>query len=357
MEFDIARITVVIPSYQPDEKLKKTFSGLAEAGFTDILVVDDGGGERFAPVFDELKRDPRCTLLVHEINRGKGAALKTAFSYLRDHRPDSLGCVTADGDGQHLPEDVLACAKRMCETDACVLGVRDFSLPEVPKRSRAGNRITSLVFRLFCGMKISDTQTGLRAFPRRYYSELLTVSGDRYEYETNMLLSAKRMEMPIKEEPISTVYIDENRASHFHPFRDSVRIYSFILKYCLSSVASALVDLIAFYLLFYFFGAQLGRTAVLVCTFGARVVSAFVNFLINRGVVFRGGAERRFGITLARYFLLAVCLILCSTGLVSLLKILFGTEHPLLLTFFKMIVDTVLFLCSFRIQKNWVFRD
>lgn len=357
MNFDLNRITVVIPSYQPDEKLKKTFSSLREAGFTDILIVDDGGGERFAPVFDELKRDSACTLLTHGVNRGKGAALKTAFAYLSESRPDSLGCVTADGDGQHLAGDVLACAKRMCETDSCVLGARDFSLPGVPRRSRMGNRITSAVFRLFCGMKISDTQTGLRAFPSRYYGALLTVEGERYDYETNMLLSAKRMKMPLTEQPIATVYIDENRASHFHPVRDSVRIYSFILKYCLSSVVSAAVDLIAFYLLFLFFGAKLGLAAVLVCTFGARVISAFVNFLINRGLVFRNGTERRFAVTLARYFLLAVCLILCSTGAVELLKLLFGTELPLLVTFFKMIADTVLFLCSFRIQKNWVFRD
>ena len=173
-------VTVVIPSLNPDEKLAGVVRDLIQIGFDDIILVNDGSCTEYTANFP--KDLPECTLLIHEVNRGKGAAMKTAFRYLleRDKRTD--GVITVDGDGQHKASDVLACARAMQETRGVVLGVRDFDLPDVPPRSRMGNKITSLVFRLFCGIKISDTQTGLRAIPLEYLPAMLEVSGDRYEY-------------------------------------------------------------------------------------------------------------------------------------------------------------------------------
>ena len=75
------QITVLIPAYKPDEKMLTTLDELVKAGFTDILVVNDGSGEEFETIFEEVKKMPQCTLLVHPENKGKGAALKTAFRY------------------------------------------------------------------------------------------------------------------------------------------------------------------------------------------------------------------------------------------------------------------------------------
>ena len=108
---DFAHVTVVLPSLNPDEKLQKTVASLLAAGFTDLVLVNDGSREdtlRFFP-----KEDEHITVLRHEVNRGKGAALKTAFRYVLEHRPDSPGVVTADGDGQHRAEDVRRCAEAM----------------------------------------------------------------------------------------------------------------------------------------------------------------------------------------------------------------------------------------------------
>ena len=282
---DFYSIPVVIPSYNPDEKLAQTVLGLKNAGFRDIIVIDDGSSAETKKNFPEP--GDGVTVLRHEVNRGKGAGLKTAFRYILENRPDAAGCVTADGDGQHRTEDIAACAKAMLsEKDRVILGARDFSLPHVPERSKKGNRITSRVFRLLFGMKITDTQTGLRAIPRKYLAPFIRVSGDRYEYETNMLLSMKRDSIPFSEVKIDTVYIDDNQTSHFRPVRDSIRIYGLILSFVLSSVISFLIDtgLFTLFNIFLFSWNEYSYAISLVC---ARVISSSANYMINRRVVFQ----------------------------------------------------------------------
>ena len=114
-----------------------------------------------------------ATVLTHPANRGKGAALKTAFTWFLENRPDGLGVVTVDGDNQHHPADTRACCEHMMKTGHAVLGCRDFNQEDVPARSSFGNKTTSLIFKIFVGMTISDTQTGLRALPRKVLEELV----------------------------------------------------------------------------------------------------------------------------------------------------------------------------------------
>ncbi len=349
------KISIIIPAYKPDEKLLSTLRSVAEAGFTDLLVVDDGSGEEFAPLFAQAGQLPGVTLLRHPVNRGKGAALKTALTFFKNHRPDYAGAVAADADGQHLAEDILAVAKKMKETGHLTLGCRDFSKTDVPWRSRFGNRITIGVFRLFFGMKISDTQTGLRGFPRSALEALLAIPGERYEYETNMLFAISRNRLPFEEVTIHTVYIEENASSHFRPVVDSMRIYGLILKYLFSSVAASVVDGLAFFLLkFFTFLEVLPIPLTFTAAFLARAISSLVNFLINAKVVFGEKASVR---SLVRYYTLVVIQIcisaLCVYGLEHLLVI----RSALLATLIKLVVDAILFFFSFRIQHKWVFND
>ena len=350
--------TLIIPSLDPDEKLSQTvFSAIAE-GVDDIILVDDGSSGDNRHIFTELETTlPQVTLLTHEKNLGKGAALKTAFTYFLKNRTGRDGVVTADGDGQHRIEDIIACAREMTRGEkAVVLGCRNFDLAGVPAKSRLGNKITSLVFRLFFGMKLSDTQTGLRAVPTQYVSSLMEAKGTRYEYETNMLLLMGQNQIPYREVKIETVYFDHNNASHFRPVRDSIRVYGLVVKYAANSLASSVVDLLMFYLFGQFVFVGGGRRAVLLSTVGARVISSVVNFAMNRQFVF----ESRSGMVQAfiRYVCLAVPVMLVSWLTVYSLSTLAGSGIGQAgRTLLKAPVDTVLFLISFRVQRRWVFAE
>lgn len=351
-------VSVIIPAYKPDQKLINTLNDLIESGFSDILVVDDGSGDAFAPIFSQVITLPQCTLLRHPVNRGKGAALKTAMTFFLDNRRSQIGVVTADADGQHLAKDIAAAADAMQNNRSIVFGVRDFSDPKVPPRSKAGNKITIGVFRLFFGMKLHDTQTGLRAFPRELLPEIMQAKGDRYEFETEMLFVIKKHKLPFTEVGISTVYLENNQSSHFRVVRDSLRIYSLILKYLFSSVGAAIVDEGAFFLFKKLFGSVsllLGfLPTTFLAAFLARVISSLINYLVNAKVVFDGQTTRR---TLLRYYILAAAQILVSAAVVFLFEHLLSVSSALLSTLIKIVVDTVLFFFSFRIQHIWVFND
>ena len=367
----LSKISVIVPSLNPDEKLKNTINSLLEVGFSDIICVNDGSREDCLCYFPTPSEN--ITLLTHEVNRGKGAALKTAIEYILNNRPDSIGAVTVDGDGQHAAKDVLECALEMADKDEfIILGCRDFSKENVPARSRFGNRITSGVFKILCGMKISDTQTGLRAFPSVYYKDMLEVSGDRFEYETNMLLEMKARKIPYSEVKIETVYIEENKTSHFRPFKDSYRIYSLIFKftfgqffkYMLGSALSVVLDYAIMYLLLLLFAKQFdidyevktasATVATFVSCVIARIFSSLANYTFNRKAVFPSDMPVKKSIL--RYYCLAVPVLIISSTLTSWLKNLSFINSAFLIVVLKFIIDMVLFVANYFIQKKWVFK-
>ena len=356
----LSDVSVVLPSLDPDEKLDAVINGLLEYGFTDIILVNDGSKPENLPRFQRAADTHKeVHLLHHEINRGKGAALKTAFAWFLENRPDGKGVVTVDGDNQHHPEDTRRCTQRMLETGKVILGCRDFYQPDVPKRSRFGNHTTSAVMKLFCGMTISDTQTGLRAIPRSAVERFMTVSGDRFEYETNMLLAMKTMSIPYEEVKIRTVYIEENKSSHFHVIKDSWRIYKLILahffRYTVSSLVSACVDAGMFAILDKALRAASVVVHDTVPYVGARVVSSLLNFFLNKKVVFQ--SEEKTGKAMLKYYLLAVpqmaAQMLLTNGVYHLLGI--SETAGGLRTLWYVIVMVCLYFISYTIQQRWVF--
>jgi hypothetical protein len=219
---------VLIPAYCPDRRLPSFVRSLSESGLTP-LITDDGSPQEYESIFEECRK--RAEVLRHDTNRGKGAALKTMLAWLMEHETQEYAAVTADADGQHALSDVIRCVDAAVSHPSClVLGVRDFSGPDVPEKSRTGNQVTAAAFRFITGRSLSDTQTGLRAFHCSLAEDLYQTKGDRYEYEMNVLLELVRRDVPILEMEIETIYIDNNSSSHFKPVRDSFRIYGQILK-------------------------------------------------------------------------------------------------------------------------------
>lgn len=352
--FSYLEIPVIIPSYEPDEKLITLLRALQAVGIRHVVVVDDGSSKAYAHLFEQAAAMENCTVLYHAVNLGKGRALKTAFNYcLREFR-EAPGCVTADSDGQHTPADIVACMQALLEhPESLILGCRNFDGPEVPARSSFGNKCTRQVFRYLLGLSVSDTQTGLRAIPASFMEKLMQVRGERFEYETNMLIETKDLNISIVEVPVKTVYIEENKTSHFNPVKDSLRIYLVFGKFLFSSLSSSVLDL----LLFQMFcvmqqraaGSLMGIPYIVAATVCARVISAIYNFLINYRVVFKSRAG--VAATIGKYALLAVCQMACSAFLVNALYGLIGGAEVVV----KMPVDILLFFISFAIQREFVY--
>lgn len=358
MKLDPTNAVILIPSLEPDDRLPAYAAALLEKGFTRLVIVDDGSSEKYQPIFERLAVMEGVTVLHHKANRGKGAALKTGYAYIRQCMADAVGVITADADGQHTVDDCWKLAQALCQgKDEMYLGSRDFSLNNVPPKSRFGNKITSLVFKLFYGQWLPDTQTGLRAFPAQRLDFMQQVSGDRFEYEMNVLIACARAGMPMVPITIETIYENENAGTHFHPIRDSYRIYKVILgnfiKFIGSSIVSFLIDNGVFTLLdqLFFKDTFLGRVAL--STILARCVSAPCNFLMNRSLVFKvkGDTSK----TALRYALLCVGIMLCSSGMLSVLSAL--GMPKVLDTVAKIIIDMLLYLVSYRVQNKWVFQE
>ena len=352
-------IAVVICALDPDERMVELVRGLRNKGFERIILVDDGSEIKNRVYFKTCKEELGCKLIRHVLNFGKGIAIKSAFNHLLENCPDIAGAVTADCDGQHTVEDIDTCAKLAYEhPDELILGCRSFDDKEIPFRSRFGNKCTKIVLKALSGLKVSDTQTGLRGMSMKLIREhFARTKGERYEYEMNMLLEAKDYRIPVREFPIQTIYIRKNETSHFNPFRDSIRIYKVFIKFMLSSFSSFLIDILMYWLLGYILRpfiqdeTLIWGVSVLIITRTvlARVVSSIYNFLINKNMVFK--SRSKVPSVAVKYYILAVIQLTVSALLVNyaLLFIPYSTIR-------KVIIDTLLFVISFMIQREWVFK-
>ena len=349
---------ILIPSLEPDEKLPAYIRKLKEGGFAHIVVVDDGSGEAYRPVFDSVDAVEDTVVLRHEVNKGKGVALKTGYRYIMENLPDISGVITADADGQHTVKDCLRLAEQLKQgTRALYLGSRDFNLESIPPKSRSGNKITSRIFKLLYGQYLPDTQTGLRAFRREELPFMLDVEGERYEYEMKVLIACSRAKIPMIPVEIETIYENNNEGTHFHPIRDSWRIYKVIFgsffKFMASSLSCWAVDQGLFNLLnVVVFGNEAKKSAsiILLSTVIARVISATMNYLINRNIVFNGRGDARK--SFLRYIVVCAGIMLLSAAGTWFLGLI-GLSSAVA----KLITDLVLYFVSYRVQERWVFKE
>lgn len=332
---------VVIPAYQPDDKLYNLIQTLSQTTDYPIIVVNDGSSADKAELFASL--EPMAKVLTHPENQGKGAAIKTALRYLYENYPADEGVITVDADGQHLPADIVRVAETWQRSpESIVLGSRRFT-GNVPFKSRAGNAITRFVFAVSTGVKVFDTQTGLRAFGVFRTPMMLAMKGDRYEYEINVLLYATRHRIPIQEVTIETVYIEDNKSSHFHPVRDAWRIYKMILLFVTSSLVAMLVDYVLVLLLSAF--TQGMAQSLLISVVGARIVSSLINYFINCKLVFENHSKS----SIVRYYLLATVILLLNYALMAVVTALMPIAVG------KLLVELVLYPLSFYLQRRFVF--
>ncbi|MBR4183431.1 MAG: bifunctional glycosyltransferase family 2/GtrA family protein [Lachnospiraceae bacterium] len=347
---------ILIPAYEPDERLIDLLESLVTADARNIILVNDGSGPDYDRLFDECRPyidKMGGKLLIHEVNKGKGAALKTGFAYILEAYPDAVGCVTADSDGQHDTDSINAVIKSLTENpDHLILGVRSFDSDDIPWKSVYGNKITAGVMKYVTGLKISDTQTGLRGIPTDFMRELLDIKGNRFEFETEMLLCTID-KYPITEVPIPAIYDSvTDHKTHFNTFKDSIKIYRILcrhfIRYTAASLSSALLDIILFAVFCRLFGRM--TLYVEVSTVAARLISGTYNYIINHIFVFN--SKNKKSRTAVKYFILAVIQMGLSAGITGALVRLIAIVPEIII---KMVTDTVLFILSFKIQQKYVF--
>ena len=346
-------VTILIPAYNPDGNLLALLAQLKER-FPRIVLVDDGSvtGRDIFPQAEKYVEK----ILVHERNRGKGAALKTGFEYLGD----STDVITADADGQHTPEDIAKVAEALrTHRGGLVLGVRSFS-GKVPLRSLFGNLWTRWFFFLMTGLLIRDTQTGLRGIPAELVPRVMGIPGSRYEYEMGMLADAKNHPSRPYQIPISTVYINSNASSHFKPLLDTVRIYRSLFQFCISSVLAFLIDNGVFAAMMWFMSSKdtPRRDDIFIALIVARAISSHFNYFYNRFIVFRRQRKRSpnrkhrsyygyFGLVLA----VGAASYALTEGCAAILDV-----RGVAVTVVKIVADVVLFVVSYLVQKKVIFR-
>lgn len=347
---------IIIPALNPPEHLITYVDELIRSGVSGLIIVDDGSSKEKQQIFQELGKRPECHILVHKTNQGKGRALKDAFSYVLSREDyKGMNVITADSDGQHLVKDILRLDAKMQERNLmeqpCLfLGCRNFEKENIPWRSRFGNRLTSVLFRLLYKESVMDTQTGLRGIPYELLKPLSELRGERFEYEMNMLTEMALQKISLQIIEIETIYLDNNSESHFRPVMDSFQIYKILLgnffRYCFSSVLSALLDL----LLFTVISRMLPGSPyqILIATAIARLFSSLFNYWCNKTLVFQdaNGAKA----SIYKYYGLCITVMFVSAGMVTLLSPL-----PVPNTLIKMFVDTILYLFNYYIQKHYIF--
>lgn len=339
---------IVIPAYDPPAVFHDLVRRLAARDGYLVIVVDDGSHADYQA---EFKRLPKTAVVLrHEKNRGKGAALKTALSYIIDKKIICAGCVTADADEKHRLEDILRVAKALRKSgDKIVLGCRTFN-KRVPGLIRFGNAITRWVFRAKTGVRVSDTQSGLRGFPRKYFEALAEIEGMRYEYETNVLLWACEQKIPFAEVPTEVDYTGRKTFIHFHPVRDSILIYAKLLKFTTVSFTAFLLD----YGLVLWFraltGGWPGRVSLVFTVTAARACSSTYSFTLNRFMVFRSKGDVL--MRAVQFYLLAGILMASSYALLDLTTIIM--PGPLWIA--KPVTDAILFFVNYFVQNKVIFK-
>ncbi len=338
-----AGVPVLIPSYKPGESLITLVQDLLDRDVEAIVVVNDGSGPEFDAIFDQVAAMRRVQIVRHAVNLGKGAALKTGMNFTLVAFPACVGVVTADGDGQHHPDDIVQVAETLRkDSHGLVLGSRSFGA-DVPFRSRFGNNLTSVLMRVMVGQDLGDTQTGLRGIPAWLIPHLLRMRSVGYEFELDMLLACKYQGCPVKQVPIRTIYLDGNKSSHFHPIFDSMRIYFLLLRFTVMSLSTAVLENCVFWVALAQ-TASIGQSQTI-----SRLIAMIFNYGGMRRMVFH--SQQRHTVVLPKYILLVAVNGLVSYGLIHFLQINFGiATMPA-----KLSVESVLFIANFAIQRDLVF--
>ena len=303
-------ISVLIPAYNPDEKLITLVEELQGQGFS-CVVVNDGSDPSCGEIFRQLSG---AAVIGYGENRGKGAALRFGMEYIRDNLEGVTAFITADADGQHRVSDICKVRDELAKGKDFVISVRNLRR-NIPILSKIGNDLSRFMFTIANEHYLPDNQSGLRGFSVRHIPWMLKVSGDKYDYELNVILIAEKQGIRAAKVPIETIYFDNNSGSHFKPVLDTVRIYIRYFETNIAALIAAVINLALAALATAFFGSLpwpgfMTAGALPVICWG---IHSFFTLVIERYVFFRWirytPGSRRLVISIFKYF---ICSLVCT---------------------------------------------
>ncbi|MCR5078692.1 MAG: glycosyltransferase family 2 protein [Bacilli bacterium] len=342
------KTALLIPAYKPKKNTLPFLKSFQGNEFDYFVVVDDGSGKEYEAVFAAIESETPFLVISYPVNRGKGAALKEGIAYLSSLIDAPNFIITADCDGQHLYEDILRLRdEAKSNKDAFILGMREFDTPDVPARSSAGNRLASFHVWMLTGVKLVDTQTGLRSIPSCLYPLALAIKGNRYDYEFSFLISAMK-EAELRTITIQTVYENNNEGSHYRAVVDSLRISKNSLVRVGLSLAYFAIDVLLFALFYRIMPAPLNAGIIAISGVLARVISAS---LYASGIAFLATPNRlKVSSNALNCLIVSGVMGLLSIGLIYLFSLLF--QQTILI---KLFVDLSLLIVAFfanRVIQN-----
>jgi glycosyltransferase involved in cell wall biosynthesis len=211
------KVAIIIPIYNHGARISDVLWKACGLGFP-VFVVDDGSTDDTAEMLSSMEG---VTVLRHEHNQGKGAALLTGFLAAAKSCDWAL---TLDADGQHKPEDAENLLQAVVEGQRpIVVGNRQgMEGAHVPWTSRFGRKFSNFWVWVSGGPLISDSQSGFRLYPLPETLDF-DVRARRFQFEVEVLVKAHLLGIPVIEAPVQVVYQGEERISHFHPWKDFFR--------------------------------------------------------------------------------------------------------------------------------------
>lgn len=336
-------LVVLIPAYEPGEPLVKLVQELAAADVRAVVVVNDGSGPDFDHYFDAVRAvGEKVIVLNHAVNLGKGAALKTGLNHCLYTYRDQAAVITVDADGQHLKDDILRVGDTLvANPNALVIGARQWE-GAIPMCCKFGNTLTRYVMFAVIGCRLTDTQTGLRGIPPVLAARLLKLKSSGYEFELDMLITARHLGIPIHEEPIKTVYFDDNKSSHFNPLLDSVKIYFVLLRFVMASVATAMIDFAVFSIVY-------GQTSHIVTSqIAARAVAMVFSYSVIKQSI--SNSDRKNSDVFPKYLLVVLLSGCLSYGLIRFVMNAYSVGAMAA----KLVAESIIFIAQFAVLREFI---
>lgn len=350
---DFSNIFIVIPCFNPTDKLIKLIKEIQEKGFSNIILINDGSSSTLQNYFNEAKNN-NCVVLNHSQNFGKGQSLKTGIKYIIDNYNSEKiqGILTVDSDYQYSCDDVLTIAETMIQNpNSFIMGLRNFSNTKLPLKTKIRHKLSQAFFKLSTGKKCSDTQCGLRGIPKQLFNLAIEESGKRYDYEMNFLMDAVLITETIYV-PIESKIISKDKISYYHAFSDTIRVFARFLTFIGSSMFAYVLDFSLFSILgTIIFPKFISNEDLIIwiSTAAGKAAAGVINFTINKKYSFK--TKNKSISEFLKYVVVFFIKFGGSAELVTLLKFI-----PIPLPLLKCIIDTLIFFISYRLQKVWVFK-